>query len=281
MSKLYKNRSIIMVAAAAIIIIVIIAATSVDRDRISAGESIVGSIIKPAAGAVTTVVNSIRRSVSRIAEYRSLKDTNSMLNEQIILLRAQVREMEALRQENHRLREMLDFKDVHSEFDLIGCSIIGKSPDNTSSIFIINKGAENGIAKNMPVVTSSGLVGQVIDVGSGWAKVLPLNDQRSSVSVLINRTRDTGILKGDINFELTGSIPPDAAVVEGDDVVTSGMGGIYPKGLFVGRINEIKTGAGWLLKTIRVEPAVDFNKVEEVFVLKHIEGLPFGGEIVD
>ena len=163
MSKLYKNRSIIMVAAAAIIIIVIIAATSVDRDRISAGESIVGSIIKPAAGAVTTVVNSIRRSVSGIAEFRSLKDTNSMLNEQIILLRAQVREMEALRQENHRLREMLDFKDVHSEFDLIGCSIIGKSPDNTSSIFIINKGAENGIAKNMPVVTSSGLVGQVID----------------------------------------------------------------------------------------------------------------------
>jgi rod shape-determining protein MreC len=176
---------------------------------------------------------------------------------------------------------MLDFKDVHSEFDLIGCSIIGKSPDNTSSIFIINKGAENGIVKNMPVVTSSGLVGQVIDVGSGWAKVLPLNDQRSSVSVLINRTRDTGILKGDINFELTGSIPPDAAIVEGDDVVTSGMGGIYPKGLFVGKINEIKTGAGRLLKTIKVEPAVDFNKVEEVFVLKHIEGLPFGGEIVD
>jgi rod shape-determining protein MreC len=281
MSKLYKNRSIIMVAVAAIIIIVIIAVTSVDRERVSAPESLVGSIIKPATGAVTAIVNSIRNSVTGIAEYRSLKDANRTLNEQIISLRAQAREMEALRQENQRLREMLDFKDTHSEFDLIGCSVVGKSPDNTSSIFIINKGADNGIMRSMPVVTNNGLVGQVIDAGSNWAKVLPLNDQRSSVSVMVNRTRDTGILKGDINFVLTGSVSPEAAVVEGDDVVTSGMGGIYPKGLFVGKITGIRTGDSQLLKTIRVEPAVDFDKVEEVFVLKHIEGLPFGGEIVE
>ncbi len=281
MSKLYKNRSIIMVAAAAIIIIVIIAVTSTDRGWISGPESLIGSIIKPATGAVTAIVNSVRSSVTDIAEIGSLRDTNRMLNQQIITLRAQVREVEALIQENQRLREMLDFKDTHSEFDLIGCSVVGKSPDNTSSIFIIDKGSGGGIVKNMPIVTSEGLVGQVIEVGSNWAKVLPLNDQRSSVSILINRTRDTGILKGDISFELTGSISPEAAVVEGDDVVTSGMGGIYPKGLFVGKITQIRTGDGQLLKDIKVEPAVDFNKVEEVFVLKYTEGLPFGGEIIN
>lgn len=281
MSKLYKNRPVIMVAVVAIIIIVIIAVTSMDRERISAGESLVGSVIKPVTGTITAVINSIRNSVTGIAEYRSLRDTNQMLNEQIISLRTQVREMEALKQENQRLREMLDFKDIHSDYDLIGCDIVGKSPDNTSGVFTINKGAQNGVAKNMPVVTSSGLVGQVMDVGSSWAKVLPLNDQRSSVSVLVNRTRDAGILKGNIGFELTGSIPPDAAVVEGDDVVTSGMGGIFPKGLLVGRISRVSTGDSQLLKTIRIEPAVDFNKVEEVFVLKYTEGLSFEGEILD
>ena len=90
----------------------------------------------------------------------------------------------------------------------------------------------------------------------------------------MNRTRDTGILKGDISFELTGSISPEAAIVEGDDVVTSGMGGIYPKGLYVGKITGISTGESQLLKTIRVEPAVDFDKLEEVFVLRHVRNFP-------
>jgi len=281
MVRFYKNRSIIMVAVAAIIIIVIIALTSMDRGQVSGLESIVGIIIRPATQALTRVVDSIRSSIAGLAEIGSLKNTNQMLNQQLIVLRAQVREIEALRQENQRLREMLDFKNTHPEFDLIGCSIAGKSPDNTSGIFIINKGIENGVLKNMPVVTSRGLVGRVIETANGWAKVLPLNDQRSSVSILVNRTRDTGILKGDISFELTGSISPEAAIVEGDDVVTSGMGGIYPKGLYVGKITGISTGESQLLKTIRVEPAVDFNKLEEVFVLRHVEELPFEGETID
>lgn len=281
MSKLYKNRSIIMVAVAAIIIIVIIAVTSLDRTQVSGPENLVGVIIKPITGAVTSVVNTIRNSITGLAEIGSLKETNQMLNQQIITLRAQIREVEALIQENERLREMLDFKDTHSEFDLIGCSVIGKSPDNTSSVFTINKGSENGIIRNMPVVTSKGLVGQIIEAGSGWAKVMPLNDQRSSVSILVNRTRDTGILKGGISFEITGFVSPEAAIVEGDDIVTSGMGGIYPKGLYVGKITGISTGDRQLLKSIKVEPAVDFDKLEEVFVLKHVEELPSRGETMN
>ena len=281
MSRIHKNRSIIMVAAAAIIIIVIIALTSMDRGQVSRPENIIGTIIKPATHALTSIVDSIRNSITGLAEFGSLKETNKILNQQVITLRAQVREIEALKQENQRLREMLDFKNTRSEFDLIGCSIAGKSPDNASGIFIINKGSESGVLKNMPVVTSKGLVGRVIEPGDGWAKVLPINDQRSSVSVLVNRTRDTGIIKGNVSFELTGSISLEAAVVEGDDLVTSGMGGIYPKGLFVGKITGINTGEGRLLKTIRVEPAVDFDKLEEVFVLRHVEDFPFEGETID
>jgi rod shape-determining protein MreC len=281
MSKLYKNRSIIMVAVAAIIIIVIIAVTSLDRGQVTGPENIVGIITKPVMQALTGIVNSIRNSVTGLAEIGSLKETNERLNQQIITLRAQVREVEALTQENQRLREMLDFKETHSEFDLIGCGIAGKSPDNTSGVFIINKGSEHGVLKNMPVVTSNGLVGKVIETGGNWAKVLPLNDQRSSVSILVNRTRDTGILKGNISFELTGSVAPEAAIVEGDDIVTSGMGGIYPKGLYIGRISSISTEESQLLKNIRVEPAVDFDKLEEVFVLKHVEDLLFEGETID
>ncbi len=274
MVRFYKNRSIIMVAVAAIIIIVIIALSSMDRGQVSRLESIVGVIIKPATQTLTGVVDSIRSSIAGLAEIGSLKKTNQMLNQQLIALRAQVREIEALRQENQRLREMLDFKNTHSEFDLIGCSIAGKSPDNTSGIFIINKGIENGVLKNMPVVTSKGLVGRVIETANGWAKVLPLNDQRSSVSILVNRTRDTGILKGDISFELTGSISRSG------DCRGRRPGHIrYGRNLSQGplcrqKITGISTDGSQLLKTIRVEPAVDFDKLEEVFVLNTWRNFP-------
>ncbi len=278
MSKFYKNKTIIMVAVAAIIIIVIIAVTSTDRLQISKPEELIGTILKPFTGAITSTVNTLRNSVTGLAEIGSLKQTNEMLNQQIITLRAQIREVEALIYENERLREMLDFKDTHPEFDLVGCSIIGKSPENTSNVFIINKGSKNGIAKNMPVVTNKGLVGRVIETGKGWAKVMPLNDQRSSVSIIVNRTRDNGILKGDLGSGLTGSLPPEAAVVEGDDLITSGMGAIYPAGLYVGKITGIGTGGKELLKSVKVGPAVDFNKLEEVFVLKQVKELPVEGE---
>ena len=103
MVRFYKNRSIIMVAVAAIIIIVIIALTSMDRGQVSGLESIVGIIIRPATQALTGVVDSIRSSIAGLAEIGSLKNTNQMLNQQLIALRAQVREIEALRQENQRL----------------------------------------------------------------------------------------------------------------------------------------------------------------------------------
>lgn len=281
MSKFYKNRSIIIVAVTAVIIIVIIAVTSMDRSQVTEPENLIGVFLKPLTGAITSVVNTVRNSITGLAEIGSLKQTNHMLNEQIITLRAQIRELEALRNENERLREMLGFKDIHSEFDLIGCSVIGKSPDNTSGIFTINKGSRDGIIKSMPVVTNRGLVGQVTETAENWAKVMPLNDQRSSVSIIVNRTRDAGILKGDISLVLTGFLPLEAAIVEGDDLVTSGMGGIYPVGLYVGKITGIDNGDRQLLKGVKVEPAVDFDKLEEVFVLKHMERPSPEGETVN
>ncbi len=279
MYKLYKNKSIIMIAILAIIIIVMIVLTLGDRNRVSGPESFAGAIFRPATGLVTKMVNFIRNSVSSIAEIGSLKEKNEILNGQVITLRAQVREVEALRQENQRLREMLDFKDTHSEFKLIGASIIGKDPSNIFSVFIIDKGFSSGIEKNMPVVTNRGLVGHVMETGRNWAKILPISDQRSSVSIIVNRTRDAGIMRGTEASGLEAQISPEAAVVEGDEVITSGMGGIYPKGLLIGKISNIKSDSNLLLKNIKIEPAVNFEKLEEVFIVDYHAAFPGEREI--
>jgi len=279
MYKVYKNKSIIMIAIIAIIIIVIVVLSVEGRDRVSGPESLVGTMFKPATGLVTRMVDFIRNSVTGIAEIGSLRENNKLLNQQIIALRAQAREVEALRQENQRLREMLDFKNNHAQFKLIGASIIGKDPGNIFSTFIVDKGWMNGVRRNMPVVTNKGLVGQVMEAGSNWAKVIPICDHRSSVSIIINRTRDAGILKGSITSTLIGQISPEAAVLEEDEVITSGMGGIYPKGLMVGKISYIKSDPSILLKEIIVEPVVDLEKLEEVFIINYSAVLPAEGEI--
>ena len=281
MQKFYKDKSKIMIAIVAIIIIVIIAITAGDRVRVSRPESVVGSLFKPATLLASRIVNFVQNSVSGIAEIGSLKERNEILNQQTITLRAQVREVEALRQENRRLREMLDFKDTHPQFDLIGANIIGKDPDNILSVFVIDKGMANGVYKNMPVVTNKGLVGQVMEAGNNWAKVLPICDRRSSVSIIINRTRDAGILKGSDTFKLIGRISPEATVLEDDEVVSAGMGGIYPKGLMIGKISSIEHDGSMLLKKIVVEPAVSFEKLEEVFIIKHTSDIILEGETRD
>lgn len=279
MSRLHKKKSIIMIAMLAIIIVVIVTLTTGSRNQVSGPESLVGSVFKPFTSLAARMVNFTRNSVSNIAEMGSLREKNKLLNQQVITLKAQVREVETLRQENQRLREMLDFKNTHSEFELVGASIIGKDPSNIFSMFIIDKGESSGIHKNMPVVTNKGLVGHVMETGSNWAKVLPICDQRSSVSIIINRTRDAGILKGNNNFKLEAQISPEAAVIEEDEVITSGMGGVYPKGLVVGEVSHIQTDTSLLLKVINVEPAVDFEKLEEVFILDYSAVFSAEGEI--
>jgi len=161
----------------------------------------------------------------------------------------------------------------------VAARVIGRESATWSSMIVISKGTLAGIQKNMAVVTEKGVVGHVVEAGPNSSKVQLILDPRSSVGTLVQRpeSRVTGIVEGDMDnptMPRMVNIPKTADVVEGDVIVTSGYGGIYPKGLIVGLVSELKNDAGGLLKIAILESAVDFQKLEDVAVIVNSREAP-------
>ncbi len=188
-----------------------------------------------------------------------------------------VREVERLRMENSRYREqlaeyprlqaLLGFKQ-RLKRPAVAARVIGMDPSGWFKSVIIDKGRRDGLKLHMPVVHAAGVVGKIVSVAEDYAKVLLLIDQNSAVDCLVQRSRDRGMVRGmsrltcKLDYVLKSS-----QVRVGDLVVTSGLGGIFPKGLTVGRVTEIRDVPGALFKEIEIRPAVDFSKLEEVLVV--------------
>lgn len=174
--------------------------------------------------------------------------------------------------ENVRLRSMLDYKKVANQFDLVTAAVVGRDLGTWNHTIIINRGTADGIAKDMPVVTPQGLVGSVVNVYNNVAKVQLILDPRSAVGTLVQRpeSRVVAIVEGSSASPLAPrmvNIARDADVIKSDKLITSGFGGIYPKGLLIGEVIDIVNEEGGLLKYASIKPSVDFDRLEEVFVI--------------
>lgn len=186
-------------------------------------------------------------------------------------------EIDAYRMENSRYREMLathqrlqallKFKERIDE-PAVAAQVIARDPTGWFRSVIIDKGKRSGLKWDMPVVNASGVVGRVVSVSAHYAKVLLIIDQNSAVDCLDQRTRDRGMVKG-LSTEVCEMdyVAESAGVAEGDLVVTSGLGGVFPKGLPVGIISNVSKRPGEFFKHVEVLPSVDFSKLEEVLVV--------------
>lgn len=205
-------------------------------------------------------------------ELQYLQRQNRQLREEVELLRAQNLTASEYASENQRLRALLGYKQVSVQFDLVAAGVIGRESVTWSSVITINRGTIDGVANNMAVVTELGLVGHVLEASANTSKVQLILDPRSSVGTLVQRpdSRVAGIVEGDMNdpnHPRMVNIPKDANVQVEDAVVTSGFGGVYPKGIVVGKIKEIHNDEGGLLKYGIIETSVNFEKLEDVAVI--------------
>ena len=166
-----------------------------------------------------------------------------------------------------RLEELLQFKQTINR-PVLAAQVTGLDPTGWFKSVIIDKGKWAGLRLDMPVVNAFGVVGRVVSVSSNYAKVLLIIDQNSAVDCLVQRSRDRGMLKG-LMSEICklDYVAKSNDITMGDIVVTSGLGGVFPKGLPVGRILDVKEISGELFKDIKIRTAVDFSKLEEVLVI--------------
>ena len=226
------------------------------------------------------IVNLVSDSISGYMKYFSTIDSidaeNQALKDRLEELESLLVDADALKDENERLREYLEIKDQYPDFKLCEALIIGSEADNYSTVVTLNKGSNHGIEVGMPVIVKSGLVGSVCEVGNSWCRVRVISESSSGVGVCIARSGEIGIVEGDIALKDTGEcylryLSSDADVEEGDLVYTSGIGGIYPEGLYVGRIKSVSIDKNLRTKTAVVSLAVDFEELKYLLVITGFE----------
>ncbi|HWR07987.1 rod shape-determining protein MreC [Sporomusa sp.] len=235
-------------------------------------EQVVITLLTPVEYVLTKVGYGVRETGSFTGQLMTVYRDNQTLKAEIETLRQNSVNVTEILAENTRLRTMLDYKKGAPQFDFVTAQVIARDPGTWTSIIMINRGAADGIAKDMSVVTAQGLVGSVINVYNNAAKVQLILDPRSAVGCLVQRpeSRVAGIVEGSSSNPVSPhmiNIARDADIIKSDKVITSGFGGIYPKGLLVGEVLDIVNDEGGLLKYAVLKPAVDFDRLEEVLVI--------------
>lgn len=237
------------------------------REKLSKLEELfVDSVAVTQKGASYSVL-SFKELWLRYIYLSGLREENLNLKKEVGQLRMEVNSMREAALENERLRELLAYKE-DTGLTTLTARVIGINPTNLYKIVTIGKGSSDGIARGMAVVTSDGIVGRVLGATSDSSRVLLITDRNSDVDALIQRSRDRGITEGaDLGLLQLKYLPRSADVAEGDLLVTSGVGGIFPKGLVIGSISKLNRGSGGLFLSAEVKPAVNFSKLEEVLVI--------------
>jgi rod shape-determining protein MreC len=199
------------------------------------------------------LVNTERENAKLREEVDRLKVENAVSNELLL--------------ENERLRQVLDFKSARLQSS-IPVKIIGKELSPASSTVTINKGSDQGVRKDMAVITASGVVGKIQAVSAGSAKVILLTDPGTTIAVRVQRNREEGLLEGKLVNCALKYVSYYADIQKGDLLVTSGLDGIYPPGLTVGTVMKVSKQEAVAFQTIIVEPAAPFSRLEEALVLR-------------
>lgn len=198
-----------------------------------------------------------------------LKEENKSLKEENLKLIHEVIELKELTQENEALRAQLNLE-IELGMKLLMARIIGQEPQNFSRSFLINKGSKVDIKVGMPVLSRDGsLVGKINKVSSSnTSQVLLIIDPNSSINAILQESRATGIVKGKYSLGLLMDLIPQEEKVEKDWVViTSGLGGNFPQGIFIGKVNKVVEQDNEIFKKAWIKPAVNFNHLERVFII--------------
>lgn len=252
----------------------VINVTSKPREQISLPEKAVGYVVMPIQKLFNYIIIQINETYAFFYEVGAVKGEKERLSLRVQALEDEIRQLGDIKRENERLKQMLDLKDEFKGYTFENAQVIGRNPENWNNIILINKGTDDGIKINSEVISiNKGLVGRIIEAAPDWAKVMLITDPNSSVSTIVDRTRDLAVVRGDgvatkYGYVRLNYILPEADIITEDIVVTSGFGGVFSKGILIGKVKEIKQEANELTKYAYVEPAADLNRLEEVLVIK-------------
>lgn len=235
-------------------------------------EQLVGIIVSPVRTGFTWCKTQITDLFSSITHYDDLKAENSALKERVNELQKEVNDLHYNKVQNDRYKEMLSITDPSYTFEFVSAHVVTVASDGWNSTFGINVGTATGIEKGDVVVCEGGLVGKITEVGLNWATVSTFIDPQISVGAMLLSTGDVGVTEGTLELKAKGQcfvryLSKESSVNRGDQIYTSGLGGVYPEGLLLGTVSDLQYEDNGLTLNAVLTPAVDFNALQEVLII--------------
>ena len=277
MKDFFRHNGILILLAAVLLALVTAVVSVLLGGTANPLSNLAGVISTPFRNGISAVINWTQERYSDAFEQDQLKEELQRLREENTKLREQAREGEAASRENERLRNLLGLREKRRELDFESATVTAHSTDNWSSTLTISKGSSMDIQVDDCVVDEYwNLVGVVAVVGENWSTVATLIDSSTEMGGMLARTDGSAILEGD--FALMGQgklklnyLPENSSLLAGDLVLTSGMGGVYPSGLVVGHVEEVRTEASGMTQYAVVVPETDLAGLKQVFVITDFE----------
>lgn len=233
---------------------------------------IIHTALKPPAILLTEAKTLIGGGVDAVREIRTLRQRNAELEDLANRLTVENLRLAEVETENEQLRTLLAFAQTNPSYDYRGGQIIARVIGDSASPFThpiqIDLGEQHGIEEGMPVVTDRGLVGRIFNVYPRTSDIMLITDPRSSVNVMTQASRAPGILRGRVGqLPIMELIPPEIEISVGEIIITSGLGGHFPKGLVVGQVIEVQKNDDLMFQSAIIQPTVDFDRMELVLVI--------------
>lgn len=268
---MFSRKLFIVVGVALFIAINFTVITMSSREAlpVSGAEKLFITLVSPIQKTVTHVIRSTRNVWVTYFMTILAVEEKVKLERQLSEAMELKNRYEELELENRRLRKFVEFTTSVPE-NYVAARIIARDPSPWFKTIMIDKGRSDGLAKGNPVMVSEGVVGKVINVSKNASRILLITDRNSAVDALVQNSRVRGIVKGDNenNCLFVYALRKDE-VKQGEMIISSGLDQVFPKGLKIGRILNVTKVHSQLFQDITIETSVDFDKIEEVLVLKN------------
>ena len=234
--------------------------------------TVVNTVLVPVRDGFSYVSDSLRSARNFIYEMRAYKADNEKLEREIIELKREKKDVGEYKEENERLKRLLDIEESMEDYETVAARVISHSQNRWYEEIEINKGTLNGIKDGSAVITPDGVVGKVTEAGPNYSIVTTILDRSSVMGARVVRTGGTGLVEGD--YELLDDmqcklsfVDRNTPVTQGDVLETSGSGGIYPPGLVIGTVVSVSADSTGTLNFATIEPGTDMDKLREVLVI--------------
>jgi rod shape-determining protein MreC len=245
---------------------------------VEVGRALFLYLLAPNPRIISKLLNETGRIGEDVSRLVSAREENKLLKERLNSLLKEREKLQETISENERLKRILDYQE-EAPYELVSARVIGWSPSLFSSALLIDKGINQGIKKDAPVVAwqeagnpldnGMAVVGRIIESNPDMSKVLLITDSNSELAVMVQRSREKGVIAGTGDrFLLLRYLSPTADLEVGDLIITSGMGRMFPPGLAIGSVEEVLTGVGGLEKRARVVSRLNMNRLEDVQIIR-------------